>query len=316
MSSQAFAPLQQTQFTLADFQSEDGVRRLNQYLTNITRTLNQNLGTAGPVAMPSGIDVKGAAISNVGGIGPEHTAVSKAYAEANYSAAAIGPQLEGNGKYALRSLRRVNDQNQVENQSAWLEGMQSTSPTCNTATISGSGATATVSAGYHLKPSGNIVPFASRTDTYTLPGSQAILTLVRRSSVVTATLSAPLAITTGEVINIANTGDSSFDGAFVILTVSGAVYTWAQIATDSSSTGGTASEGSVYYYGLRRNSQTLSLFGPYSTDSQEQRLQINKDGSVLIAVASFTGTGLNLNQSAAGATPPPQNSGIHILTRL
>ena len=62
----ASTPLQQVQFSLEDFKSEEGINRLNQHLTNIVRTTNANIGTAGPVAQPSGIDLLGSKIHNYG----------------------------------------------------------------------------------------------------------------------------------------------------------------------------------------------------------------------------------------------------------
>jgi hypothetical protein len=118
-------------------------------------------------------------------------------------------------------------------------------------------------------------------------------------------------------VSIAGASDVSFDGTFVVATVpSPTTFTFLQVASNATATGGTVSEGAYFYYHLPVNSQTLSLAGPYSADSQESRLAVNKDGSVLVAVASFTGGGFNVAQSAAGSTPPPQNSGNHVLTRL
>lgn len=317
MGSQAFAPVQLIQLRKEDFTSDDGVANINTLLAQIVKNQNLQNGSAGPTPLPSGADLKGKHIQNVGGVGPQHTAISMAFAEAHYSAEAIAPQLEAGQKNSLKSMRRVNDQNQIEYRSAWLEGMASTSPTTNNATISGSGDTVTVSAGFHLKVSGNTVPFASRTDTVALPSSVAISTLVRTSSVVLATTTGPHGLVPGNVVNIEDATDPTFDGQFVVATTpTPDTFTYAQIGPNASTTGGTASEGAIFYYFLPINRQTLSMAGPFSTDSQENRLSINKDGTVLIAVASFGGGGFNADASAAGATPPPQNSGNHVLTRL
>jgi predicted phage tail protein len=312
----ASTPLQQVQFSLDDFKSEEGINRLNQHLTNVVRTLNANIGTAGPVAMPSGIDAQGSKITNVGGVGPEHEAVSRSFAEANYSASAIKPKLEGGGSHALQTVRRVNDQQQKENYSTFLEGALNTAPTTNTATITGSGSTVTVSAGYHLLVSGNIQSFSARTDTVSLPSSVAIVSLSRSGSIVTAITSSASGYTPGSVVNITGASDSTFDGSYVLATAVGTTLTWRQVAANSTAIGGTVSEAGVYYYRLARNQTTLSLLGPYGADSQQNRLQANIDGGVLIAVAVFTGGGFDATQSAAGTTPPPATGGAHVLTRL
>lgn len=72
----------------------------------------------------------------------------------------------------------------------------------------------------------------------------------------------------------------------------------------------------VYYYFLSRGSQTLALSPPFTADTQQSRLSINADGTVLIAVASIDGSGLILNESAAGATPPATTGNFRLLTRL
>lgn len=316
MANPASTPVQLTQFSLQDFQTESGVANLNTFFTQLTKTVNASIGAAGTVVQPSGIDVQGATISNVGGIGPQHEVVSKAYAERNYSAAAIGPQLEGNGKYALRTVRRVNDSNQKEKYSTFLEGTLNTAPTTNTSTISGSGDTVTVSAGQHLLVSGNVQSYAARTDTVSLPSSVSIVSASRSSSVVTIVLSSAPGFLPGQVVNIDGVSDSSFDGSFVLSTVVGTQITYAQVASNSTGTGGTASEAGVYYYRLGVNQKTLSVIGPYTSDSQQNRLLANVDGGVLIAVAVFTSAGFNTAQSAAGSTPPPTNSGVHVLSRL
>jgi len=211
--------------------------------------INAQQGASGPVKQPSGIDVQG---STVTGIAPPKNptdAVSSAHAEANYSAAALAPQLESGSKSALKSYRALNSKQQRENYTDFLEGALNTSPTTNTSTISGSGvvggsAVVTVSAGAHLFPSGNVTPYPQRSDT----------------------------------ISVASPA--------------------------------------VYYYYLSRGSQTLALSPPFAADTQQSRLAINTDGNVLVAVASVDGSGLVLNESAAGATPPATTGNFRLLTRL
>jgi hypothetical protein len=313
----AFAPLALQQFTKEDFASDDGVAMLNQHLSLLTQRLNAVQGNVGKVAFPAGVDMAGQAIENVNGVGPQHAAISHAQAEARYSAAALSPQLEAGQPTSLRSMRRLNDPTQTENHSNFMEGMLSTSPTTSTSTITGSGSTVTVSAGYHLRPSGNIVPYAARTDTVSLSPTVSILTLVRASSIVTATTSGPHGLTPGAVITITSAIDPTFDGQFVVAsTPTTTTFTYAQIAANASTTGGAVSEGSVFYYFLAANQKTLSLVGPFGSDSQQNRLSANRDGTVLIAVASFSGGEFNAAESAAGTTPPVANGGSYVLHRL
>ncbi len=313
----ALAPLQLQQFTHEDLQTPEGVNNLSQYLSILTQRVNAIGPSTGSAAeFPHGIDLHGAHATNVGGIGKEHTAITFARAQELYSAKALSKQLEAGQPHALKSVRRINDPNQKENYSAFLEGTLNTSPTTNTATITGSGSTVTVSAGYHLLVSGNVQSFSARTDTVSLPSSFAIVSLTRTSGVVTCVTSSASGYTAGSVVNVDSASDSSFDGSFVLVSASGTTLTWKQVAPDSTAIGGTASQSGIYYYRLNRNAKTLSLFGPYSTDSQENRLEVNKDGGVLIAVAVFTGGGFDPTQSSAGSTPPAATDGIRILNRM
>jgi hypothetical protein len=315
-TNSAFAPLALYQPTVEDFKTEDGVKAFAQHYSLLTQRLNAVQGNVGKVQFPAGVDMAGQAIENVNGVGVEHSAISHAQAEAKYSAAALSPQLEAGQKNSLRSVRRLNDNAQRENYSQFLEGSLNVSPTTNTATISGGGGTVTVSSGFHLLVSGNVQPFASRTDTLTLPSSVAITSLLRSSSIVTATTTSATGYLPGSVVNVSGVADSSFNGSFVLISAVGTTLTWRQVSPNATTTGGTVSESGVYYYRLPTGARTLALYGPYSSDSQQNRLQTNADGGVLIAVAVFTGGGLDLTQSAAGATPPPANNGAHVLTRL
>jgi hypothetical protein len=316
-NNQATAPLQLQQFSLEDFQTPEGIARFNQFITQHVKATNSTLGSAGPVSLPKGADLGGASIANVGGVGPQHTAISHAFAEANYSAAALGPQLEGNGKNALRTVRRVNDGKQQEKYSTFLNSVSNVAPTSNTSTISASGFTVTVSAGSHQRVDGSLVSYAQRSDTLTASSPIGIVSLTRTGGVVTAVTSSPSGVFPSDVITITGATDPTFDGTFTVATVvNPTTFTYAQSGIDASTTGGSIATGRVFFYFLENGSHTLSLSQPFDTDTQSNRIAANKDGSVLIAVVSVNGAGVDLTTSAAGATPPSANLGVHILTRL
>lgn len=316
-NTQAFAPVQLTQFKLEDFQSESGINLLNQWMTQATKVLNANIGTAGPVTIPNGIDVQGAPIQNVGGVGPEHSAVSYAFAQKNYSAAAIAPQLEAGQKHSLRSVRRINDNAQQEKYSTFLNSVSNVAPTANTSTISASGFTVTVSSGAHQRVDGSLVSYAQRSDTLTASSPITIISLTRVSGVVTVVVSSPSGLFPSDTVTITGALDPTFDGTFTVATTpTSMTFTYVQAGIDATTTGGTITTGRVYFYFLRNGSSTLSLSQPFDTDTQSNRVVANQDGSVLIAVASVNGAGIDLTTSAAGATPPSVNGGVHILTRL
>lgn len=82
-------------------------------------------------------------------------------------------------------------------------------------------------------------------DTKALPvGLRSISAIARASNVVTVTTSAPHDFSTGRTITIAGVTDTSFNGTFTIASVpSATTITYAQTASDATSSGGTADLG-------------------------------------------------------------------------
>ncbi len=75
-------------------------------------------------------------------------------------------------------------------------------------------------------------------------GLRSISTIARASNVVTVTTSAPHDFSTGRTITIGGVTDTSFNGSFVIASVpSATTFTYAQTASDATSSGGTANLG-------------------------------------------------------------------------
>ena len=81
------------------------------------------------------------------------------------------------------------------------------------------------------------------------PVTQSISSISRTSDTVTATFATPVIIPGGNgsgIITISGVSDSSFNGTFVVLSGSGSTtLTWSQPGADASSSGGSASTGSV-----------------------------------------------------------------------
>jgi DNA-binding beta-propeller fold protein YncE len=100
-----------------------------------------------------------------------------------------------------------------------------------------------------VNQNGSAATVLDTTHPMSCPMTQAISSISRSGGTVTATLAAALTIPGGNgtgVVTIAGVADASFDGTFVVLTGSGTTtLTWAQAAADASSTGGSASTGSV-----------------------------------------------------------------------
>jgi hypothetical protein len=296
---------------------------LNTWKSQIENQINALSGTGGPAAMPAGIDVQGkGTVTNLPAPSSKTStdAASAAHVESNYSAAALAPQLEAGNNTGLKSYRALNSKAQSENSSNFLEGMLNTAPTSNTSTISPgtSGNEVVVSAGSHQFVSGNIQTYQQRTDTLALPTPYTINTISRTGNMVTATLTTTSTLVAGESVSVINVTDPTYDGTFTLLTSTsgGEGLTWAQTGPNSTSTGGTISTGGVYYYTAAKNSPVLALSQQYSADTQTNRVAANTDGTVLIAVAVMTSTGLSLTQSAAGATPPSTTGNSRLLARL
>jgi hypothetical protein len=317
-------PIQGMQLKLSDLQTE-GLPTLNQLLTNLQTQINTLTGANGKTVLSAGLDVSGATVSGVGEPQSVNDAVSKQHAEANYSAPVIGRQLESGSKYSLKSFRALNSRAQQETNSTFLNSMMNTAPTCNSSTISaaapsGGSVVVTVSAGFHFYVDNNkITPYAQRMDTLALPNNITITSAVRTSNVVTLTLSSAPSppINVGDGFAVSGVTDTTFDGSFIAITgTSGSTLVYSQTGINATSSSGSVSVASCYYYYLQGNSQTLALSPPFPADTQQNRLSINVDQSVLIAVAVLDGGGLVLTQSAAGATPPIQTANSRLLTRL
>lgn len=321
-SQQQRPPLQTIQLKKSDLEDPNlGV--LNTLLMQIQTQVSQIIGAGGPAHLPAGIDVRGATVKNIGEPTAPGDAVSKLHAERNYSAAALAPQLEAgnNSKTSLKTYRALNSKQQRESYSNFLEDVMNTTPTANTSTLSatppsGGSVTVTISAGYHAFPSGKVDSYGQRSDTLTLPTTFSISAISRTSNVVTATTGSATGFLVGQQVYVTGVGDTSYNGTFVLLSASGTTLTWAQVGGNSSSSGGTVSENGCYYYYIGVNSVALALAGPYSSDTQANRVHVNQDGFVLIAVIVLNSDGMDFTQSAAGATPPAATGNSRLLLRL
>lgn len=315
-------PIQFTQFTKSDFEEPSYFNNVMQEMANAINAAN---GATGRTVLPQGVDVAGSTVSGVGEPQSPTDAVSKQHAQDNYSAAALRPQFESGGAHSLRTVRRLNDTNQSEQNSTFLKQLSNTAPTANSTIVTGStgggSTTITIPAGFHQYPDGTVRPFATATLTVPNPVVQSITSLSRVSGVVTAN-GTFTGLTSGEAIFIAGVSDPSFDGTFSLVTASGSVLTWDQPGSpDATATGGVLSTSGVYFFYLQYPSQTLAVdAGPsglgYASDTQQNRLNSNRDGRILIAVAVVSGGGLVNEQSAGGATQPNQTSGNRIISRL
>lgn len=97
-------PIQFTNFSKEDLQSDAGVSRLNLLFAQYTPIINALLGSAGPTLLPSGVDVQGAKVTGLAAPKNESDAVSFGHAQGSYGPAAQQPQLDIGGDYTLKGL--------------------------------------------------------------------------------------------------------------------------------------------------------------------------------------------------------------------
>jgi len=280
---------------------------LNQYLQQISDTVNSLTGYNGTITLNNHLDLSGNRIQNVGEAVSGSDVITQTVANNAYSASALRPQLEGNGSNPLQTVRRLNNNHQQEMASSYMNSILSIVPNANTVQVSftnSSGSTQiTVNATTLTLADGSSRAIAGRTDTVTNPSSYTISTITRSSGTVTAVLTTTPSFTSGETIGVAGVTDSSFDGSFILTGVSGVNLTWTQLASDSSSTGGTVSSGSVYYYYVKKGATTMSMVGAFTADTPQNRINASSDGQQIMAVAVVTSSGGQSSQSGGGGTP-------------
>ena len=197
--------------------NDESLTLLNQIITNHNQLLNYLLGHSGPITLNNHLNMGGKTITGVvtnPDPGPTDV-VTKAVGDSQYGPAAIAPQLESLAKNVMKSYRRLNDQNQQEAHSSFLNSCQSTSPTANTSFVTfgaagGGTVSATVGAGFHQKLDGSTIPYATRTDTLALPVSFAVMSLTRTANTVTY-VGAATGIGVDDGFTLINAGDPSFN---------------------------------------------------------------------------------------------------------
>lgn len=97
-------PIQFAPFEKKHFETDEGLAFVNLQFSQIITALNTGNGVAGKVTLPHGVDVRGATVSGLGEPEAPEDAVSQSHVQSNYSAPAVGPQLDIGGKYALKGL--------------------------------------------------------------------------------------------------------------------------------------------------------------------------------------------------------------------
>lgn len=300
---------------------DDTLTLFNQLIGNHADVLNYLLGLSGPISLSSHLDLNGNKITNVGAAESESDVVTQAFASVNYGPTALAPAFNALGKQTLQTYRQLSNPNQREKFSSFLNGVLNTAPTANTSFVdfeppSGGSVVATVTSGLHQRVDGSIVPYSSRTDTLALPVAFTISSIARSGGIVTVVTSTPTGLAIGDGFTILNVSDPSYDGTFVVLTITGSTITYIQGGPNNSSSGGQLSFGGVYYYSLTYGQDTLGLVGGFSSDTWTNRVSASGDGTTIIGVVVTNSGGGDTINSAAGGTPPVTGSAVAIIRRL
>ena len=321
-SSTPPSPLQQITLSKSDL-NEDSLPLLNQVLLNHNQLINYLLGFSGPIKLNNHLDMGGKRVTNVADAVTDKDVVSAAFANSKYGVAALSPALESLGNNVMQTYRRLSDPNQREKYSSFLNDVLNTAPTANTANISatavgGGVTTITVSAGYLQRLDRSVVPFASRSDTVTVPAAFSYTSATRTNGTVVVVTPSPSGVTVNEAIALGGATDPSFNGSgFVVSKVdSPTQFEYLQNGPNGSTSGGGYTPVNVYYYTIAKGQNKLGLVTASGPDSWSNRVPPSIDGTTIVGVAIISTNGLDPLNSAAGATTPAAGSAVPTVRRM
>jgi hypothetical protein len=291
---------------------------LNAEFQNIIQKLNGLIGAAGTIHLNNHLNLQGNAIRNVASPTGPNDVVTKASADATYSAPVLAPQLESTGPYPLSTYRQLNNPNQRELSTSHLNFLGNNSPQTNSSNVtfgppSGGFVPVTISAGVQIRADSSTLPYAQLNDSAAVPATFTINTISRTGNVVTGNTTVANTLQAGDTVAIAGVGDSTYDGTVVLTFVGtggsppGPVFQYNQSGANSSSSGGTISLFGVYYYVMDPQVGKVFRVGPFAADTSQARINATQDRLAMIAVAVITGSGGDTANSAAGATSPIAN---------
>jgi hypothetical protein len=272
-------------------------------------TVNGLAGKNGSIPLSDHLDMGGKRIMNVGAPEADTDALSSGVAENSYSVSALAPQLESSSPTGLKSMRRLNDTNQREQSSSFLNDIPSSVPSANEISpiISNVGfqVQVIIPASLFTFADGSTLQLISRTDLLAKPAQYAISSISSTGNVVTVVLSGASGITAGQAATITGVTPTSFNGTFEIAssTGGGTTLTYQLDLGTTSGSGGNVQTNSVFYYGVKKRDPTVHLFGPFISDTMQNRLQVNFDSFTIVAVVVVTDNGAQVQLSGGGGSP-------------
>lgn len=279
-----------------------------QWLYQATDMLNTLAGYQGDIQLAGHLDMQSNRIKNVAIPVDESDALPSGHASGLYSASVLRPKLESGNANPLKSYRSLNNQNQREQLSSFLNDLMSTPPNANnllpTITNGVGSVTVSIPAGQFTWADGSFVNTIGRTDILSVPAQFAIASISCSGNVVTVNCAAS-GLTAGEVATITGVTPSVFNGTFPLTssTGGGAVMTYQEDLGTASGTGGFVQVNGVYYYSLRKRLQALTLHGPFSGDTLQNRIEACFDGGQIVAVVTITNSGGQISLSGGGGSP-------------
>lgn len=281
-----------------------------QHYDQLIDTVNTLAGYNGEIGLSDHINLQGKRIINLGSPVEPTDALSSSVAQSTYSASVLRPQLESNGSSPLKTQRRLNDPNQREQMSSYMNDLMSAVPNANGiypnfSAASGGIVTVSVPASLFQFADGSSLLLQARVDMLSVPTSFAISSISVTSNLVTVVAASPTGLVSGNLMTITGVTPSQFNGAFPIIssTGGGLTLTYQDNIGTGSGSGGSIELNNVYYYAVKKRENTITLFGPFNGDTLQNRLQVNFDSFQIVAVIVLTASGGQLAQSGGGGSP-------------
>lgn len=278
------------------------------WLSQLTDTVNSLQGYNGEIVLNDHLNLNGKQIRNVAAPTSGTDVLTQAVAEASYSASALQPKLESTGSNPLKSVRRVNDPNQREQVSSFLNDLMSTPPSANSIypsiTVVGSNVQVAIPSSKFTFADRYSILLEGRTDLLALATSVAIVSISCSGNVVTVQTATPTGVVAGSSVTIASVSPASFNGSFTVATVIDSTHFTYQLDLGTASgSGGTVDLNNVWYYAIYKRQSNITLLGPYSGDVAQNRLEAGYDGYTILAVVVVTASGASISSSGGGGSP-------------
>ena len=279
-----------------------------QHYQQLIDTVNTLAGFNGEIELSDHLNMGGKNIKNVAEPVNPTDVISSFVANKKYSASALAPQLESGASQSLKSYRQLGNQQQRESNSSWLTDLMSTPPSANTIyptlTNVGGGVKVSLPSSLFTFADGSTVFLTGRTDLLSKPAQYAISAISCVGNVVSVTAAAT-GLAAGQVGTITGVAPSSFNGTFTMITSSGggANLQYQLDLGTVSGAGGFVQVNGCYYYAVKKRTNFISLLGPFSGDTLQNRLQANFDGFSIVAVVVLTASGGQVAQSGGGGSP-------------